>query len=86
MIHFREGITPCFIFQVRAKGLRVELDLEGGKSGNSSSSQIANTSTRLVVVHNYGHGGSGWTIMHGTANAAADLVDSALRKPLVSRL
>ena len=65
----------------------MELDLEGGKSSSSSSSsQIANTSTRLVVVHNYGHGGSGWTIMHGTANAAADLVDSALRKPLVSRL
>jgi glycine/D-amino acid oxidase-like deaminating enzyme len=41
----------------------------------------------VPVVHNYGHGGSGWTIMHGTARHAADLVDQVfadLESPLTA--
>jgi glycine/D-amino acid oxidase-like deaminating enzyme len=37
----------------------------------------AATAKAVAVVHCYGHGGSGWTVMHGTAEAAADLVDTA---------
>jgi len=55
---------------VRRSGIRVELD------ASSVSSAAA-----VSVVHNYGHGGSGWTVMHGTAEAAADLVDEALGAP-----
>ena len=47
----------------REGGVRLELELsEAGEGGP------------LQVVHNYGHGGSGWTVMAGAAREACALV------------
>ena len=48
----------------RKKGFRVEKEALGNK----------------VIVHNYGHGGSGWSMSWGTGNLAADLVDTTGEK------
>ena len=50
---------------VRTRGVRVEVESSDGDMG-------------IPVVHNYGHGGSGWTICVGTALSACDLVDQVL--------
>jgi glycine/D-amino acid oxidase-like deaminating enzyme len=33
-----------------------------------------------IIVHNYGHGGSGWSLSWGTGNLAADLAESSSEK------
>lgn len=48
----------------RRGGLRIEAEFLGSDSGGK------------VVVHNYGHGGCGFTIGFGTADEAARLVDA----------
>jgi hypothetical protein len=71
--HVRVFIYIICHKKVRPRGLRVELE-----------KRVSSKPVTMPVVHNYGHGGSGWTIMHGTANAAANLVDQAMRKTAVA--
>jgi D-amino-acid oxidase len=39
-----------------------------------------------LVVHNYGHGGAGWTLCWGCANEVADLVESHFNDHQISKL
>ncbi|MEC7689552.1 MAG: FAD-dependent oxidoreductase [Pseudomonadota bacterium] len=50
----------------RAQGPRIELEKAGAKS----------------IVHNYGHGGSGWSLSWGTAVLAESLVAEAMNKEI----
>lgn len=50
--------------------VRLESDVMQSSDGNVAH-----------VVHNYGHGGCGWTLFHGCAVDAADLVKQAVHKP-----
>jgi len=38
-----------------------------------------------IIAHNYGHGGSGWTLAPGTANYVADLVENSEKAKAISR-
>ena len=38
----------------------------------------ADKSTELKLVHNYGHGGSGWTLAVGCARTAVDLLENLM--------
>ena len=61
--------------------MRVELETRRSRqdgAGGVGGAGGAGGAGGLPIVHNYGHGGSGWTIMHGTALAACDLVALAL--------
>lgn len=50
---------------VRGAGVRVEVEPRATSGG-------------VLLAHNYGHGGSGWTIAHGCAEDIADGVAAAL--------
>jgi hypothetical protein len=47
---------------LRRCGVRVELDMQ------------ATSELGMPVVHNYGHGGSGWTIHYGSCETACDIL------------
>ncbi|RPA87899.1 nucleotide-binding domain-containing protein [Ascobolus immersus RN42] len=53
--------------------VRVEVEMRSGGPGGSK------------IVHNYGHGGSGWTLAVGCALTAVELVDAILQEGLVGR-
>jgi D-amino-acid oxidase len=63
-----QGVRPC-----RQRNVRVERELRVHRSeewGRARPSRI---------VHNYGHGGAGWSLSFGCAEEVAGLVEDALR-------
>jgi D-amino-acid oxidase len=62
------GSRPC------RPTVRLELDSAYSNSNTTNDDEENN----FKVVHNYGHGGSGWTVFTGAAKAAADLLTTDL--------
>ncbi|KAF7303985.1 FAD-dependent oxidoreductase [Mycena indigotica] len=59
-----QGLRPC-----RGKNVRVEREIRRRPGADKSSR----------IVHNYGHGGSGWSLSFGCAADVLDLIEDALR-------
>eukprot|EP00127_Corallochytrium_limacisporum_P006411 Clim_evm1s227 gene=Clim_evmTU1s227 len=69
IIQIAAGLRPT-----RKGGIRLELDSEvqHSEACKNQSSKYSLTG----VVHNYGHGGAGWTVSWGCAREAANLAES----------
>lgn len=69
---FAQGLRP-----VRGKNVRVEREAR----------RDPKTGLQSRIIHNYGHGGSGWTLSYGCAADVAALVEEALvEEPVVEKL
>lgn len=71
-------LARCRALEPRLAGCRV-LDVRvGARPGRPTVRVEAETRGAALVVHNYGHGGSGWTLSHGCAAEVARLVREAV--------
>lgn len=63
----------------RAQDIKVRVGLRPFRSAVRLQKEImAQGSEKLLVVHNYGHGGGGFSVHHGTAKEATQLVQECI--------
>jgi len=74
-----EAATPDLSKNIDVRQTVVETWV-GLRPGRTAVRVEADSSFGVPVVHNYGHGGSGWTISWGCALEAAGIVRSSLGK------
>lgn len=71
VLEHRAGLRP-----VRTSGVRLEREAAGSDGGGGAGR--ASGAGRALVVHNYGHGGSGVTLSWGCAEEVTELVRGGL--------
>eukprot|EP01135_Chromosphaera_perkinsii_P010273 Nk52_evm15s2085 gene=Nk52_evmTU15s2085 len=81
--------TCCGLRPARKGGVRLELEMVEAEMNTESSpagERRRRKTVRKPVVHNYGHGGSGWTIGPGCAEEVRDIVCAYVKQMTKSKL